>query len=218
MEQINYAELPEEQKRIMRQQMAAEDKARRESTKKLRDDYEKMKDDEVKMAFSHLQKVSTALSEEKVNVFNQFGALLAMKKELYNLTEEQIAFQQSHTFTSTDGRISVIIGSNVIDRWSDDVEIGVERINKWIDSKIENPEDRAAIRALMKTNKDGDLKANRILDLSKHANERGDEELIDAVNFIRDQYRPEKTSTYVKVKYKDEKDQWLWLALSMSAV
>jgi len=46
----------------------------------------------------------------------------------------------------------------------------------------------------------------------------GDKELIDAVNFIRDQYRPVKTSTYVKVKYTDEEGRTKWLPLSMSAV
>jgi len=215
---INYQDLTAEQKQQFREEMEAEQRAEKEAAKKLRADYEQLKNEQVMASFKRLQNVSSALTEEKVDIFNQFGSLLAMKKELYNLTEDQMDLQQSHTFTSADGRVSIIIGSNVIDRWSDDVGVGIERVNQWIDSKIATPEDRAIIRALMKTNSDGVLKASRVLDLAKHANERGDKELIDAVNFIRDQYCPEKTSTYVKAKFKNENDQWCWLALSMSAV
>lgn len=215
---INYQDLSSKQKQQMREEMEAEQRAEREAAKQLRSDYEHLKNEQVLASFKRLQDVSSALTEEKVDLFNQFGSLLAMKKELYKLTEAQMDMQQSHTFTSSDGKVSIIIGSNVIDTWSDDVGVGIERVNQWIDSKIATPEDRAIIRALMKTNSDGVLKASRILDLAKHASERGDKELTDAVNFIRDQYRPEKTSTYVKAKWKNEKKQWQWLALSMSAV
>ncbi len=218
MEVIDYTKLSPEQKKELRQQMEAEQRAEQEKAIKLRDDYESMKNEQVLASFKRLQNVSSALTEEKVDIFNQFGSLLAMKKELYNLSEAQMDMQQSHTFTSSNGNISIIIGSNVIDRWSDDVGVGIERVNAWIDSKITNPEDRGTVRALMKTNSEGVLKASRILDLAKHASERGDKELIEAVNFIRDQYRPEKTSTYVKAKFKNENQQWQWLALSMSAV
>ncbi len=218
MEKIEFSQLTEDQKRQLRQQMAAEDKARNEANKKLRDDYEQLKDYEVKKSFGHLQRVSSALAEEKVNVFNQFGALLAMKKELYNLSEEQMDLQQSHTFTSNDGKQSIIIGSNVIDRWSDDVQVGIDRVTAWINARITDKDSREIITALLKPDSKGVLKANRVLELSKKAAEIGDTDLMDAVNFIRDQYRPEKTSTFVKAKFMDENDQWQWLALSMSAV
>lgn len=218
MEVIDFTKLSSEQKKQLREQMEAEQRAEKEAAIKMRADYEQLKNEQVLASFKRLQNVSSALTEEKVDVYNQFGSLLAMKKELYKLTEAQMDMQQSHTFTSADGRISIIIGSNVIDRWSDDVNVGIERVNAWIDSKIADPKDRGTVRALMKTNSEGVLKASRILDLAKHANERGDKELIEAVDFIRDQYRPEKTSTYVKAKYKDDNQKWQWLALSMSAV
>jgi hypothetical protein len=218
MDAIDINKLTPEQKQALRMQIEAEDRAREEQAKKLRDDYEQMKDDEVRMAFEHLQRVSAALAEEKVNVFNQFGALLAMKRELYGLTDERLAMQQSHTFTSSDGRRSVIIGSNVIDRWGDDVQVGIDRVISWINSRISDKNSRDIIMALLKPDSKGVLKANRVLELSKKAAEIGDTELIDAVSLIRDQYRPEKTSTYVKAKYMDEHGQWQWLALSMSAV
>jgi len=218
MEVLDYTKLTDEQKQQIRQQMEAEDKAKSDREKQVREDYESLKEQQVLATFKRLTQVSSAIEEEKVDIFNQFGSLLALKKELYNLSDEQMEFQQSHTFTSKDGRVSIIIGSNVIDRWSDDVAVGIDRVNNWISNRIADKTARDIIIDLLKPNDKGVLKANRVLELSRKAAEIGDNELVDAVNFIRDQYRPEKTSTYVKARYKDEDDRWQWLALSMSAV
>lgn len=218
MSAIDYSKLTPEQKKELREQLEAEQRAEKEAEKRLRDDYSALKDEQVKATFKRLQNISSSLEEEKIDIFNQFGSLIAMKKEIYSLSDEQLNMQQSHTFSSADNTVSIIIGSNIIDRWSDDVGVGIERVNKWIDAKIKDKEDRDIVRVLLKPNKDGVLKASRILDLSKEARNRGDKELIEAVNFIQDQYKPVKTSTYVKAKYLDANAQWQWLALSMSAV
>ncbi len=218
MEKIQFDKLTPEQKRALREQLEAEERAEKEAKKRLSDDYNSLKDEQVKATFNKLKHISISLETEKIDVFNQFGSLISMKKEVYNLTDEQLNIQQSHTFTTSDGKTSVVIGSNVVDRWGDDVNVGIDRVNKWIMETIKDEKDREIIRALLKPNKDGVLKANRVLDLSIEARKRGDKELIEAVNFIQDQYRPMKTSTYVKAKYLDENGVWQWLALSMSAV
>jgi len=74
------------------------------------------------------------------------------------------------------------------------------------------------VRDLLKPNKEGVLKANRVLDLTRKADELGDPELIEAVKIIRDSHRPDRTSTYVKAMYKDEKGERQYLGLSMSSV
>lgn len=218
METIDFTKLTPEQKRALRDQMDAEERAATDAARKMREDYETLKDEQVKVSFKRLQNISLALEEEKVDIFNQFGSLLAMKKELHNLTDEQMELQQSHTFTTSKNDVSLIIGSNAIDGWTDDVNIGIQGINDWIDTKITDPDDRAIIRTLLKPDKNGVLKANRVLELSNEAHKRGDKELIKHVDFVQSQYRPQKTSTYVKAKYKDANGVWQWLALTMSAV
>lgn len=218
MENLDYSKLTPEQKQALREQMLAEERAERDRANKVRADFQALKDEQINVSFNYLKKISINLEEIKIDIFNQFGSLLAMKKELYNLTDEQMELQQSHTFTNTENDKSLIIGSNVRDGWTDDVNIGIQGINDWIDTKITDPDDRAIIRTLLKPDKNGTLKASRVLELSNEANKRGDQELIKHVNFIQSQYRPQKTSTYVKAKYKDETGVWQWLALSMSAV
>jgi hypothetical protein len=215
---VDYSKLTPDQKRELREQMEAEERAEKEKVNKMRSDYESLKEEQINVSFKFLQALSLNLEEIKVDIFNQFGAILAMKKELYNLSDEQMELQQSHTFTNKTNDKSLIIGSNAIDGWTDDVGIGIQGVNDWIDSKITDPDDRAIIRTLLRPDKSGALKANRVLELSNEAHKRGDMELIKHVNFIQSQYRPVKTSTYVKAKYKDENGIWQWLALTMSAV
>ena len=215
---IDFTKLSQEEKAELRRQMEAEDRERIERGKKIREDYDKLKDEQVKATFKSLQTISSSLESQKVDIFEQFGALLKMKQEVYALSNEQIENQQSHTFTSEDGRMSIIIGHNIIDRWSDEVNIGVDRVKKWIENSIIDGKTQDLFRSLLKPNTAGMLKANRILDLAREAAKHNDKELIEAVDFIRDQYKPERTSTFVKAKYLDENQQWQWLALSMSAV
>lgn len=220
-EKIDINKLSAEDKAILKQQLAAEEKAEKAKEKKQREDYEGLKEAQVSETFKMLQDVSGALEIAKADVFNQFGSLLKMKKELFDLTDAQMELQQSHTFTSATGNVSIVIGSNVIDRWDDEVGVGIGRITAWLDklsTDARSAQMVGIIKDLLKPDKNGILKANRILDLSKKAAELGDKELIDAVNFIRDCYRPSKTSTYVKAKYTDEDGKIVWLPLSMSAV
>ena len=218
MSTINLGQLTPEQLAELKTQWAAEEAANKAKVRQQKADYDSLKESQVEETFTQLSNVSAMLEKSKDEVFKQFSSLLKLKQELYGLDDKQMELQQSHTFTTADGRKSIIIGANVIDNWSDDVRIGIEKVNAWIESKIADEDSREIIRTLLKPDKDGVLKANRILDLSRKANEMGDRVLIEAVDFIRDQYRPVKTSTYVKCKYIDQDGKLNWMPLSMSAV
>lgn len=219
--ELDIKNLTDEQRRILKAQLEAEEKAQKEMERRERETYEQLKDAQVRVTFRELQNISSMLEHAKLKVFRDFEAILAMKKELFGLTEDRMLEQESHTFTTSDGSMSIIIGHNVIDSWDETVSVGIQKVNQWL-TRLARDEESAVlvglIRDLLKPNKDGVLKANRILDLSKKASELGDPELIEAVELIRDAYRPTRTSTYVKARYVDEYGRKQWLALSMSAV
>lgn len=218
---MNIEQLTPEQKASLKAQLEAEERAEKDRKRMERNTYEDLRNAQVLSTFKQLQKISSELELAKQRVFDEFSALLKMKQELFELTEEQMLSQGSHTFTSADGDVSVVIGHNVIDRWDETVSVGVERVNEWLKGLARDENSSmlvGMIRDLMKPNKEGVLKANRILDLSKKAAEIGDKDLIEAVDLIRDAYRPAKTSTYVKAKFKDDNGQTRWLPLGMSAV
>ncbi len=81
--------------------------------------------------------ISSQLENAKANVFKEFQAILELKQELFDLTDERMLNQESHTFTTTDGRLSIIIGHNVIDGWDETVSVGIEKVNQCVNQTRE---------------------------------------------------------------------------------
>ena len=221
MSEIDIKNLSDEQRQELLAQLKKEQEAKQEKKKADRKDYEELKGMAIQESFALLGGASGHLLDVKKAVFDLFDDVLGLKKTIYELSDEQMAKQESHTFTSEDGKVSIIIGSNTVDRWDETVDVGVERVKQYlktlaVDKKTGDLVDM--ITQLLKPNKDGVLKSNRVLDLSKKADEIGDPKLIDAVKIIKDAYRPSKTSTYIKCKFKDKSGKDQYLPLSFSAL
>ena len=217
METIDLNKLSPEQKSALRDQLIAEQKAAEEKKKEARSKYETLKNELVTVNFVKLQEVSAILTALKKQIFDDFKTLLELKAEIYGDHESQ----QSHTFTCSDGSQSIILGSNVVDRWDETVDVGVSIVKEWMKS-LAKDEDSAKLvsflNEMMKPNKGGQLRANRILDLEKKADELGDEKLKEGVKIIRDGYRPMKTTTYIKAKMKGDNNEDVYIPLSMSDI
>ncbi|MDY0102801.1 MAG: DUF3164 family protein [Lentimicrobium sp.] len=221
MDKINLGALSAADREQLMQQLNEERKRDEARQQAEREAYDSMKDDVVRKAFGTILDVSKTLGQTKEKVFSEFEQIMKLKKDLFQLSDEQMLTQGSHTFTSEDGQMSIIIGSNIIDRWDETVSVGIKLVNDWLATLAKDEKSAQLVefvRALLKPNKDGVLKASRVLDLSKNAAKIGDAELIKAVGIIRDAYRPAKTSTYVKAKFKDEMGNDIYVPLSMSAV
>lgn len=220
MEVINLNSLTAEQKERLMMQLEADKKAKDDALKAQRQTYEQIKDSQVKATFHDLTNISSLLENAKRKVFSDFSTVLELKKELFTLSDEQMLTQQSHTFTTIDGDQSIIVGQHVVDGWDETLDVGIKKVNEWLESQMREGTEAliGIIRDLLKPDKKGILKASRVLDLSKQANELGDKKLIEAVNLIRDAYRPKRTSTYVKAKFRDSEGREMWLGLSMSSV
>lgn len=222
MSEIKIDELTEQQRNDLLAQLKKEEQAKAAKKRQDRKDYEDLKDMSVRESFELLRGASMGLLEVKKAVFDHLDDVLKLKQQIFGLTDMQMLKQESHTFTSTDGQVSVIIGSNTVDRWDESVDVGIMRVKEFlktlaVDEKTGTLVDM--ITDLLKPNKEGVLKSSRVLDLSKKATELGDKELIEAVELIREAYRPSKTSTYIKVKYRDPKSKSdVFLPLSMSAL
>lgn len=218
---MDTSNLTPEQKRQLMADLEAEFKAEEQRKRKEKQAYEAMRDKTVRQVFKKLEKLSETVLTAKSDAFGNFETILQLKKELYQVGDDRWQQQQSHTFTTDDGKLTIIIGHNVIDRWDETVSAGVELVNKWLTTLAKDEESAVLvdmIRDLLKPNKEGQLKVNRVLELAKKADEIGNADLKEGVRIIRDAYRPAKTSTFLKAKYKDELGRDQWLPLSMSAV
>lgn len=177
--------------------------------------YKSMVDATVNGLYPIIEEASKKLAEVKQHVFGEFRTLVQMKAELYNRKEDQF----SHTFSSADGNITITIGRNISDGWDDTVNTGIAKVNDFIQgmAKDENSKNLVnTVLRLLSKDKSGNLKASRVLQLKKMAEDVGDANFIDAIKIIQDAYRPKPSQEYIKCTYTNEAGAKVILPLSIS--
>lgn len=211
---IDIKSLTPEQKAEMMRQLEAERQEAEKAKQAEKDHYNAIKTETVSEVYNSLETISNDLVMIKERMLNSFRTLVDLKADLFGVDEKQM----SHSWTSADGTVTIITGFNHIDRWDETVSAGIAKVNAWIDNQT-NDHNRNMIdlvRNLLKPNKDGVLKASRVLELQNSAERIGDPELLEAVKIIRASHRPDKTGSFIKCKYKDADGKWQWMPLSMS--
>ena len=214
---INIDEMtPEEQDRAL-QQLLAKKEAEKTRIKDDRIIYKELASKTVDEMFIPLQNASSALSDLKKLVFDNFAHILELKKELYEVKSEQ----QSHTFSNDEGTKRITMGYRVLDRYDDTAEAGISKVREYMDSLARDAESAKLvnmINSLLKRDPKGNLKANRVLELQKLASESDSETFKDGVQIISDAHKPQKSSDFIEADWKDEHGKWHSVALSISSV
>lgn len=216
METVDLEKLSPEQLAELEKKVAEKKKAEKERRRRDREAYSELVDETVRRLVEDLQKVSLMLISKKQEVFRSFESILEMKQELYGIRAEQ----QSHTFTTADGKLSVKIGHRTIDSYDDTVNEGIAIVKQYlkslaVDENTGNLID--TIMQLLKKDAKGNLKPGATLELGKLAEKIGNEKFMDGINIIKNSYRQARTCQFVEVRYKDEKGVERSLPLSMSA-
>lgn len=207
----------EEQEQFAAFKAEQERKARMERRKENRQAYAQIVDEQVQLAIPELMSLSEQIKTVKNTVFSNFRAVLAMKEDVMSLTQ---AGQHSHTFTTSDGLMRLTLGVNTIDAYRDTVEDGIAMVRKYIESMAKDDNSRALVNAvlrLLSRDQKGTLKASRVLQLRKMAEDTGDETFIEGVKIIEESYQPSETKQYIRAEYKDDKG-WHVIPLSVTDV
>lgn len=208
----------EERKRYEAWKAEDEKKRAAEERKRQRGEYANMVDDEIRTAIPQLREMSEALKTVKDTIFGNFDAVLKMKSEILGLTRDD---QRSHTFTTSDSTLRLTLGVNCIDGYRDTVEDGIAMVKKYIESLAKDDNSRALVNAvlrLLSRDGQGNIKASKVLQLRKMADDSGDERFIEGVKIIEESYQPTVTKRYIRAEYKDEKGAWRYIPLYMTAV
>lgn len=208
----------EERKRYEAWKAEDEKKRAAEERKRQRGEYANMVDDEIRIAIPQLRAMSEALKTVKDTIFGNFDAVLKMKSEILGLTRDD---QRSHTFTTSDSTLRLTLGVNCIDGYRDTVEDGIAMVKKYIESLAKDDNSRALVNAvlrLLSRDGQGNIKASKVLQLRKMADDSGDERFIEGVKIIEESYQPTVTKRYIRAEYKDEKGAWRYIPLDMTAV
>lgn len=209
---VDLKNLTTEQKKALFEEIKKEEREKEKRKAEARETYKNLVAETVERNFKKLEGVSEMLSQVKKAVYEDFKTALEMKAELFGVKENQ----QTHTFTTAEG-VTITIGHRVTDNFDDTVHAGIEKVKGYI-SKVtagEKAELEELINLLLKKDKNGNLKASRVLELERIAEKINDEELKDGVQIIKEAYKPTKTSTFIEAYYKDEQGKKVYLPLSI---
>lgn len=193
-------------------------KVKKEAAEKARQDreaYKSLVDETINDIFPGLEEISGLLSQRKKEAYERFQQALVMKAELYEKTNEN----KSNTFINKEGNRRITLGQYEVDAYDDTVNEGIAKVKSFIESLAKDKDSKmlvsAILKLLTKDNK-GNLKASRVMQLRKMADESGDEKFIDGVRIIEAAYRPTVSKFYVRAERKLDNGEWVSVPLGMT--
>lgn len=189
--------------------------SKREKREREREAYRQLVDDTVKQACQRLQSAADILAEIKAEIFQSFKTVLALKEDVYSVKEQQ----RSHTF-STDA-YGITIGYRVIDGWDDSASAGVAKVRNFIGSLAKDENSAALVDTvfnLLKKDAQGNLRANRVIELQKLTGKFNNLEFTDGVNIIMNAYKPVRSCWFVEAWLVGDGGKKINIPLSISSV
>ncbi|MBT0573752.1 DUF3164 family protein [Riemerella anatipestifer] len=178
--------------------------------------YKELVNQELVQIIEPLRVAEKHLREVKLYVFESLKNLLDLKSKAYDVKSTQ----QSHTFSDDKGN-TITYGFRIIDGWDDTVTAGIDKVREFISSLAKDEATGKLVHAvnqLLKKDAKGNLKASRVLELTKLAEEFNDPNFTDAVNIIRQSYKPQRSAFFIDASYTDKQGKKVNIPLSISAV
>lgn len=215
MEKVNVQMTAEEQARFAKFKAEEDRRAAQNKAKQDRELYKQMVDDEVNNSLPILQELSADIKTIKQTVLDNFKSVLAMKAELFKTRTEQ----RTHTFTNSEGDKRIILGQYTTDGYRDTVDDGIAIVKEYISSLAADEKTQALVNMvfrLLSRDQKGTLKASRIVQLRKIADEIGNDRFLEGVRIIEESYQPEISKQFIRAEVKDENDQWRPISLGMT--
>lgn len=198
-------------------QKAQAKKEAEQKAKEQRELYSKMVDEEIENSIPELSSLSEQIKTTKETVYGNFKTILEMKQEIFASKIKDS--QRSHTFTNSEGNKRITLGVYVTDGYRDTVEEGIDIVKEVISGFANSAETESLVKMVLKLlsrDAKGTLKASRIVQLRKIAEESGNDRFIEGVKIIEEAYQPAVSKQYVRAEMKDEKGQWKVIPLGMT--
>lgn len=217
-EAIKTVEMTVEEERQFEAFKLAKAKKEAEARKKAdRQAYADLVDDAIEQAMPILVELSEDIARLKGRVLEQFRDALEVKVSIFGVRVDQ----RSHTFTNSAGTGRVILGHCVVDDYRDTVNEGIAMVEEYLKSLARDKDSEALVGAvlrLMSRDNKGTLKASRVLQLRKMAEESGDERFMEGVRVIEESYAPGTSKSFIRAERKDKNGKWRPIPLGMTDV
>ena len=205
-EKLSQEQIDAQQKREARQKYEADRKT-----------YKNLVDFQVENLFPHIEMISTQIAALKKNTYKSFDAAIALKRELYG---ERVDENLSHMFSNEKNDRRITIGNRYKDDWDDTITAGIDLAKQRIEELAVNEVSQALVKmvlSLLSKNSKGELKASKILQLRRIAQEQNDEKLLEAVEIIERAHKPSVSATFILAEKKNAQGQWIAVPLSTTS-
>lgn len=192
-------------------------KAAEEKAKADREQYKQLVDEEIERSIPVLQSISEQIKDSKQAVLDNFKTILEMKGEIFNTKVKDD--QRSHTFTNSEGNKRITLGVYVTDGYRDTVKEGIDMVEDYISGLANDEKTQALVSMVLRLlarDAKGTLKASRIIQLRKIADEMGAEEMLQGVKIIEEAYQPAVSKQFIRAEVKTEDGMWKPIPLGMT--
>ena len=199
-------------------------KAEKEAAQKAKDErevYKQLVDDTIESTIPELMSISEDIKTVKKTALENFKAVLEMKAEVIPRKATKDDEQRSHTFTNSEGNKRIILGVYVTDGYRDTVEDGIAIVKEELEKLGRDDESKALVRMVLKLlsrDAKGTLKASRIVQLRKTAEEIGNKRILEGVGIIEESYQPAVSKQFIRAEVKNDVGAWVNIPLSMTEV
>lgn len=214
MSEINLENLSSGDRQRLLGELRQADKAEKQRRAEERKAYKELVDETVPVLMNDLLDVSVRLTRMKRRIFADTERLVDLKNSIYGVRTDQ----QSHSFTTTNGMYTITVGYRINDGWDDTVWIGVKMIRQFIEGMATDKASKQLILKLLKPDKKGMLKANRVLELTAIVEEIGDEQLSEGMKIVQEAYRPMQSVSFIEASFRDANGKIHNVPLGVSSI
>lgn len=195
---------------------AQAEKKAKEQSKRDREAYKELVDETIENVIPDLRLMSETLKTVKKGVLDDFRRVIDMKSEVLKLKKDG---QRSDTFTNTAGDKRITVGVYVTDGYRDTVEDGIAIVKEYIEGLASDAKTQSLVKMVLRLlarDAKGTLKASRVVQLRKVAEESGSDRFMEGVQIIEEAYQPAISKQFIRAEVKDENGAWVSIPLGMT--
>lgn len=195
---------------------AQAEKNAKEQAKRDREAYRDLVDETIERAILSLALISNGIKKTKKLVLNDFKNVIDMKADVLKLKKDG---QRSDTFTNSKGDKRITIGVYTTDGYRDTVEDGIAIVKEYIEGLASDEKTKSLVKMVLRLlarDAQGTLKASRVVQLRKIAEEAGNERLMEGVQIIEEAYQPAISKQFIRAEVKNENGAWVSVPLGMT--
>ena len=181
-----------------------------------RDAYRDIVDETIERTVPALMCLSQGIKDTKASVLNDFRNVIDMKADVLKLKKDG---QRSDTFTNSKGDKRITIGVYTTDGYRDTVEDGIAIVKEYIEGLASDEKTKALVKMVLRLlarDAKGTLKASRVVQLRKIAEETKSDRFMEGVQIIEEAYQPAISKQFIRAEVKNENGAWVCVPLGMT--